>query len=132
MRAPVRSWLRERWEWSRVFVEERRVKTAAAEQGGPAGRQRRQPGRARRRHAHVGAVALFHCGYEAHDSPTNVGFSSSTTASAINPMVDIKSLKVTELKEELKKRGLVTTGLKKDVSAAQPMAECAQEHQPYL
>lgn len=33
-------------------------------------------------------------------------------------MADIKSLKVTELKEELKKRGLVTTGLKKDVSTS--------------
>lgn len=42
-------------------------------------------------------------------------------------MVDIKSLKVTELKEELKKRGLLTTGLKKDVSAQPSAAERAQE-----
>ena len=32
------------------------------------------------------------------------------------PPVNVKSLKVAELKEELTKRGLETTGLKKDVS----------------
>jgi hypothetical protein len=35
------------------------------------------------------------------------------------PPVDVKSLKVAELKEELSKRGLDTKGLKKDVSDVQ-------------
>lgn len=117
MRSPL-CLVRVRW-WSR-FVE-RLVKAAAAEQDGmngrPAGCSWQRPD-ARRRHVHVGSgSALFH-GEVAHDSPTNVGFSPLLTASAINTMADIKSLKVTELKEELKKRGLVTTGLKKDVSTS--------------
>lgn len=69
--------------------------------------------------------ALFHGGLidEAHDTPTNVDFSLPPTARGINTMADIKSLKVTELKEELKKRGLVTTGLKKDVSTSRSGAK---------
>ncbi|EKD01512.1 hypothetical protein A1Q2_04073 [Trichosporon asahii var. asahii CBS 8904] len=47
-------------------------------------------------------------------------------------MADIKSLKVTELKEELKKRGLVTTGLKKDLVERLEAAIAAEpsEQQP--
>ncbi|OCF57663.1 hypothetical protein L486_05125 [Kwoniella mangroviensis CBS 10435] len=43
------------------------------------------------------------------------------------PQVDVKSLKVAELKEELTKRGLETKGLKKDVSLSPSMSVKARE-----